>query len=386
MKKFAILLIGFAFLISACKESDKVEIPPKDILIKSNQAQLKVKDAKFNVRYTYKTKKENFSTTLKVYMKRSNVNELPYSAKIEYDDGVVTFYYNNEYKMLDPKTKKITVAGKETSPAQFVVGNWISEAMDMFINNNDMTNSIKDDKDTVTALKIIKIGDRTTYLLRKNKFYQEYLVDYINYRNYDKETFLPLKDSTYQIMNQDTMLTVTEITNLELDKGISDDIFEIKVPQGYIVEDYKPQTQPEPLKLDSQAPEFTLNDGTGKPVSLTSLKGKVVILDFWGTWCVWCVKAMPKIQKVAEYFKGKKVEVMGISCQEPDGADPVKFMKDKNLTYNTLLKGDEVSQKFGVTGFPTLYVLDKQGKIIHIGVGYSDTLDTQLINIIKKQI
>ena len=230
------------------------------------------------------------------------------------------------------------------------------------------------------------MGNNSTYLLRKNKFYQEYLVNYTSFRNYDKKTFLPLKDSAFQVMNQDTLLTVTEISNLELDKGISDDIFQIKVPMDYAVENYKPQNQPESLAIDSQAPEFTLNDGSGKPVSLTSLKGKVVILDFWGTWCVWCVKAMPKIQKVAEYFKGKKVEVMGISCQEPEGADPVKFMKDKSLTYNTLLKGDDVAKKFGVNGFPTLYVLDKQGKIIHVGVGYSDTLDKQLINIIKKKI
>jgi peroxiredoxin/outer membrane lipoprotein-sorting protein len=386
MRKFAILIIGFAFLISGCKENDKVEILPKDILIKSNQAQLKVKDATFKVRYIYKTKKENFTTTLKIYLKRSDVNELPYSVKIEYEDGIVTSYYNNEYKMIDNKNKKITIAGKDTKPAQFVAGNWISEALDMFINNVDMTKSINESKDSITALKLVKLGNKSTYLLRKNKFYQEYLVNYTSYRNYDKETFLPLKDSSFQIMNQDTMLNVTEISELELNTGLSDEIFDIKAPKDFDVVDYKPQTQPETAAVNSPAPEFTLNDSKGKPVSLASLKGKVVILDFWGTWCVWCVKAMPQIQKVAEYFKGKKVEVMGISCQEPAGADPVKFMKDKNLTYNTLLQGDEVAKKFGVTGFPTLYVLDKEGKIIHVGVGYSDTLDKQLINIIKKKI
>ena len=75
------------------------------------------------------------------------------------------------------------------------------------------------------------------------------------------------------------------------------------------------------------APDFTLNDINGKPFTLSSLRGKYVVLDFWGSWCGWCIKGMPDMKKYYEKYKGK-FEIVGIDCN--DTADKWKAAVEKH--------------------------------------------------------
>ena len=65
------------------------------------------------------------------------------------------------------------------------------------------------------------------------------------------------------------------------------------------------------------APDFTLNDLSGKPLTLSSLRGKYVILDFWGSWCVWCIKGFPQMKEYYQKYAGK-FEILGIDCNDPE--------------------------------------------------------------------
>ena len=67
----------------------------------------------------------------------------------------------------------------------------------------------------------------------------------------------------------------------------------------------------------AQAPDFTLNDLDGRPLSLKSLRGKYVVLDFWGSWCGWCIKGIPAMKEYYEKYKGK-FEILGIDCNDPE--------------------------------------------------------------------
>ena len=66
-----------------------------------------------------------------------------------------------------------------------------------------------------------------------------------------------------------------------------------------------------------EAPDFTLNDINGKPFSLSSLRGKYVVIDFWGSWCIWCIKGMPKMKEYYEKYKGK-FEILGVDCNDTE--------------------------------------------------------------------
>jgi thiol-disulfide isomerase/thioredoxin len=133
------------------------------------------------------------------------------------------------------------------------------------------------------------------------------------------------------------------------------------------------------VKAGDAAPDFKLKDTDGKEVSLDSLKGKVVLLDFWATWCGPCKAAMPLIQKIHEDYKSKGVAVYGVNTWEKKEGAGKKYMDDKKYTYGCLLAGDDLASKgYGTSGIPTLVIIDKGGKIAMIEVGLGPDGDKKL--------
>lgn len=123
------------------------------------------------------------------------------------------------------------------------------------------------------------------------------------------------------------------------------------------------------LKVGSQAPDWSLPSSQNKVINLKDLRGKIVLLDFWGTWCVPCLKAMPDIQKIHDQFKGEDVEVIGVSVETEKGADPLGYFSRKGYTYTTVVDGNKITAAYKVIIFPTVYILDKNGSIIHAEFG-----------------
>ncbi len=135
-----------------------------------------------------------------------------------------------------------------------------------------------------------------------------------------------------------------------------------------------------------KAPEFSGKDLAGQAVSLTDLKGKVVLLDFWATWCGPCVMAMPQIQKVADHFKGKDVAVIGVNGDDSSAHKVLpRFLDTNKITYRQLLDGNSgVSQKFRVSGIPCAVLIDKQGVIQMIRSGFAPGEERALAEAINK--
>ena len=118
-----------------------------------------------------------------------------------------------------------------------------------------------------------------------------------------------------------------------------------------------------------EAPAFTLNDINGKPLSLASLRGKYVILDFWGSWCGWCIKGFPEMKEYYNKYKGK-FEILGIDCNDTEvkWKDAVKKHELPWLhVYNP--RDSKVMSDYGVTGFPTKIIVGPDGKIVKTIVG-----------------
>lgn len=137
------------------------------------------------------------------------------------------------------------------------------------------------------------------------------------------------------------------------------------------------------LAKGSKAPDFRLQEAVSKEWrTLKDYEGKVVVLDFWGTWCGWCIKAMPQIQRLHTKYADRPVEILGMNVEMDPKADPVGFFSKNKYTYNQLLKADGITTKYKVQGYPTLYVLDQQGKVIYSEFGYSDKLEQELSKVI----
>jgi peroxiredoxin len=110
------------------------------------------------------------------------------------------------------------------------------------------------------------------------------------------------------------------------------------------------------------APAFDLPALNGGRVSLASLKGKVIVLDFWATWCGPCIIEIPEYTELWRKNQGRGVEIVGVAC-ESDPQDVMDVALAHQIPYRVLMGGDRVSQEYGASGLPTTFVIDKQGQI-----------------------
>jgi peroxiredoxin/predicted small lipoprotein YifL len=120
-----------------------------------------------------------------------------------------------------------------------------------------------------------------------------------------------------------------------------------------------------------KATDFTLESLEGKKVSLSSFKGKTVVLSFWATWCVPCQQEMPAMQALYESLRSKGFEIVAVDVME-EKTTVAKFRKDHGYTFPMLLdsKG-EVGGIYGVQGIPTNFVIGPEGRVLArvVGVG-----------------
>lgn len=122
--------------------------------------------------------------------------------------------------------------------------------------------------------------------------------------------------------------------------------------------------------IGSQAPDFALADLSGKTVHLSDFKGKVVIVDFWATWCGPCRVEIPDFVKLQNKYKEKGLEIVGLSL-DADGEKAVKpFVEKHEINYTMLLGNDDTAKSYGgILGIPTTFVIDRQGRIVQKFVG-----------------
>ncbi|MCG3124686.1 MAG: Thiol-disulfide oxidoreductase ResA [Phycisphaerales bacterium] len=175
--------------------------------------------------------------------------------------------------------------------------------------------------------------------------------------------------------------------NIRRNVPIAENTFIVDVPDEYMVKAVKdapksgpaagkappvrPRTDNGLLAPGTLAPSWSLKDGDGKPVTSTEFAGKVVVLDFWGSWCPPCRAAMPSVQRIHEKYKDQGVVVLGMNFEREASADPAKFMTDNKITYRLVRGAETIADRFKVPGWPTFYVIGRDGEIVWGDVGFN---------------
>jgi peroxiredoxin len=146
-----------------------------------------------------------------------------------------------------------------------------------------------------------------------------------------------------------------------------------------------PDTDDTVPRVGQPLADFTLPDLQGNMVQLSALRGKVVFINVWATWCPPCIEEMPTIQRLYEHFRGRDVEILAISADALGAQVVAPFMRDYQLTFPALLdtKGT-IERLYRTSGYPESFIVDKNGRLVEKIIGPRDWAHPQMLALFER--
>jgi thiol-disulfide isomerase/thioredoxin len=139
---------------------------------------------------------------------------------------------------------------------------------------------------------------------------------------------------------------------------------------------------------EHKMPSFTLLSIDGTTINSEQFKGKVLLIDFWATWCPPCREAIPHLIELKKEYKDKDFDIIGISLDGSDKIDKVKkFASDIGINYIVCMGTESVENDFGgIPAIPTIFLIDKNGNIINKWIGFEQNVANKITGEVEKQL
>jgi len=146
------------------------------------------------------------------------------------------------------------------------------------------------------------------------------------------------------------------------------------------------QYHPPAPEVGNIAPDFRLKDPAGREIALSSYKGKVVLVEFWASWCPPCRATVPELIDLQNKYKDKGFTVLGLSIDADSDAVSVveQFSRSNRINYPLLIANDDVIKSYNIASIPVSFLIDRSGKIADIHMGYVDNLGRKLSGQIER--
>ncbi len=229
-------------------------------------------------------------------------------------------------------------------------------------------------------------GTVNSYVMGGSKYYRdlgkiEKDFSSINFEDYD--SFVPsLLDLIKKYRNTDAIVEMVSILSYvapdKTEEAIS--LLSSKVQNGRMMlmldamrdGAMEASQVPQGLLPGTPAPDFNLKSIDGTSLSLSSLRGKVVVLDFWGAWCTWCMEGLPRMKELYREAAGK-FELVGMDYGDTEEVWKETVRKNgMNWLHAIVPEDDDVILDYGIVGFPTKVIIDADGMVVNSFVGESD--------------
>ena len=137
------------------------------------------------------------------------------------------------------------------------------------------------------------------------------------------------------------------------------------------------------VNVGDSAPNFTITAENGRPVSLNHFGGKVLVLNFWATWCPPCVEEMPSLSKFAANFKDKGVVVLGVSVDKDANAYK-QFVRNLDPAFLTARDPDmKINLEYGTVQYPETYIINAQGKVVNKIISSANWTDDKMVSYVQ---
>ena len=372
----------------------------KQILKKTADASTKIASGSYEMHYAWKpmTQKDTLTKILQTeFIKNENDTLFPVLFKLEETDHT-KWYTGDELIWIDNKENKATILPRPEQddliyrikhnytffrPITHAINfyDFLNEQEDVIYNfaenkNPSVPGCIK------IALKFPDTNDSLFGISSFNNYYYLWI---------DTISYLPLRyDNLVDvIMNNDTMHQYKSLSLIShaWNTNFPENHFTISsLDKKYTLKNYSPEKELPLLADGEMAPGWNLKDLDGKTSTLANYKGKIVLVDFFYKSCFPCLKAIPFLQSLHEKYNTKGLVVIGIDPYDKDENDLKTFLSKRGVTYKVLLSENTYPQQYNVTGYPTLYIIDKTGKIIYSQAGYSDEMKNQLEEVIIESL
>jgi peroxiredoxin len=139
------------------------------------------------------------------------------------------------------------------------------------------------------------------------------------------------------------------------------------------------------VAVGETAPDFTLQNMQGETVTLSDLRGQVVLVNFWATWCPPCRQEMPSMEELYQHFEGKEFEMLAINVEGRNGPEAVAdFLKDKTHSFPILFDEDaQVQRQYKVFKYPETFVVNRDGTVVEHVVGAIDWMQPSVVKYLE---
>jgi cytochrome c biogenesis protein CcmG/thiol:disulfide interchange protein DsbE len=133
----------------------------------------------------------------------------------------------------------------------------------------------------------------------------------------------------------------------------------------------------QPVKARKPAPDFALRDASGRTATLADYSGKIILLDFWATWCGGCKEEIPWFSEFQRTYGGKDFAVVGVSLDDGGWSIVKPLLVHADIPYRIVLGDDPTTQKYGIQSMPDTFLIDRKGTVAAAYRGVVDKSDIE---------
>lgn len=175
-----------------------------------------------------------------------------------------------------------------------------------------------------------------------------------------------------------------DLSDVKLNPPVKPADFELPIPEGYELRELQDEVT-SGVEIGDELVDFALPDRDGKERTLEEFEGKLVLLDFWASWCGPCIQAMPGIETLHNEFKEKGLVVIGVSIDaDEEIAAAQRYLDEQKFTYLQLFDGSDTTEDLGIRSIPHVILLDGEGRVLYQHTGATPKAEKKLRKAIEE--